>query len=63
MVVRGDKVMTLDAASNAFTEDMKQLIAAVRPGDKVYLEGIKARLANGEGPVRDLSPITLKVLP
>jgi len=29
----------------------------------VYVGDVKSRLANGQGPVRELSPIALKVLP
>ncbi|MEZ4806714.1 MAG: gliding motility protein GldM [Flavobacteriales bacterium] len=62
VVRKGGIPVSLATAGNAFTAEMKEVLAAVRPNDQVYVEGIKARLANGEGPVRQLSPIALKVI-
>lgn len=33
----------------------------LRVGDQIYIENIKGRLANGQGPSRDLAPIAIKV--
>lgn len=62
-VIKGSEVIQLTAHDAQFTEPMKELLRAVRPGQRVYVEGIKARLASGQGPVRDLPPVVLKVLP
>lgn len=51
------------SSSNAFTGDMKTILNDLRPNDKILIEHIKGQLANGQGPVRDLGPITVKVLP
>ena len=51
------------AVGNTFTADMATVLNACRPGDQVHIDEIKARLANGQGPVRDLTPIALKVMP
>lgn len=48
--------------SNAFTTDMKVILEDLRPNDKILIERIKGQLANGQGPVRDLNPIAIKVL-
>lgn len=63
-VVRsGGSPVQLHANSNAFTPEMQLALAAVRPGDQVYIEQIKARLSNGGSTPRDLAPIALKVIP
>jgi hypothetical protein len=53
----------LDATGNAFTPEMREALKALRPGDQVYVENIRGQLANGQGPVRELAPIAVKVLP
>jgi hypothetical protein len=63
MVRKGGNPVFLSSSSNAFTAEMLEVLAAVRPNDQVYVEGIRARLANGQGTVRELSPIALKVRP
>ncbi|MBK8227523.1 MAG: gliding motility protein GldM [Flavobacteriales bacterium] len=45
----------------AFSSDIKQVIAKVRPGDKIVIENIAAQLSNGQGPVVKLGAIALKV--
>jgi gliding motility-associated protein GldM len=62
-VIKGSEVIQLAAQDGRFTEPMRDLLKAVRPGQRVYVEGVKARLANGQGPIRDLTPVVLKVLP
>ena len=62
-LIKGSEVIQLAAQDGRFTEPMKDLLKAVRPGQRVYVEGVKARLANGQGPVRDLTPVVLKVVP
>jgi len=51
------------SSSNAFTGDMKTILNDLRPNDKILIEHVKGQLANGQGPVRNLNPITVKVLP
>ena len=53
----------LRAHGPAFTEAMKDVFRNVRPGDKLYIENIKAKLASGEGRVYDLAPLALKIQP
>lgn len=55
--------MFLISNGNAFSDEMEQALNALRPGDMVYVDGIRARLANGQGPVRELAPIAVKVMP
>jgi gliding motility-associated protein GldM len=45
--------------SNAITQDQKELINRLERGSKVYFEGIKAKMPNGE--VRNLPPVILKL--
>ena len=63
VVRKGGVPIEHTAAGNAFSADMKAVLAAIRPGDQVYLEEIKAKLTSGQGSVRDLAPIALKVMP
>ncbi|MBL8002930.1 MAG: gliding motility protein GldM [Flavobacteriales bacterium] len=63
VVVRGSQVVEKHVDGNAFTEEVRTLLAAARAGERVYFEGIKAQLANGQGPVRDLAPLAFKVIP
>lgn len=63
VVRRGGPPVFLTSNGNAFTDEMEQALNALRPGDQVYVDGIRARLANGQGPVLELAPIAVKVLP
>jgi gliding motility-associated protein GldM len=45
----------------AFSSDIKQVLAKVKPGDKIVIENIAAQLSNGQGPVVKLGAIALKV--
>lgn len=63
VVRRSGSPIYLLATNNAFTEQMLEAMAGLRSGDQVYVGEIKARLSNGAGPVRDLPPIAIKVLP
>lgn len=63
VVRKGGAPVFLTSNGNAFTVEMEQALNALRPGDMVYVDGIRARLANGQGPVRELAPIAVKVLP
>jgi gliding motility-associated protein GldM len=63
VLVRGSQVVEKQVDGNAFTEEVRTLLASARVGERVYLEGIKAQLANGQGPVRDLAPLAFKVIP
>ena len=46
---------------NRFPPEVKAILAAVRPGDMIYIEGIKGQLENGQGPVRELAPMTFQI--
>lgn len=61
---RGGTPLQFTTQGNAFTPDMRAALAAVRPGDKVHVERIKARLANAPAGTRtyDLGSITLRVV-
>jgi hypothetical protein len=63
VAVRGSQVVEKQVDGNQFTDEVRTLLAAVRQGERVYFEGIKAQLANGQGPVRDLAPLAFKVIP
>ncbi len=61
-LVRGNGSPIVKVGSgNTFTADMKEVLARLRTGDQLYIENIKAKLANGEGMPRSLSPIAVKV--
>ena len=60
---RGGDPILLSSTTNRFTPEMDRVLQALRPNDQVYVEGIRAQLANGQGPVQDLSPIAIQVLP
>ncbi len=47
----------------AFNAEVKEVLDRARPGDQVFIEEVRAQLANGLGPVVPLSPILLKVQP
>ena len=61
---RGGDPLQFTAQGNAFTPEIRAALAAVRPGDKVYVERIKARLANAPAGTRtyDLGSIALRVV-
>lgn len=61
---RGGTPLQFTGQGNMFTPEMKAALAAVRPGDKVYVERIKARLANAPTGTRmyDLGSIALRVV-
>jgi len=63
IVRTGAPPVYLPSTSNAFTPEMRVAMHAIRPGDKVYIEQIKAKLANGQTNPRDLDPIALKIIP
>jgi len=63
VLVRGSQVVEKQVDGNAFTEEVRTLLGAARAGERVYVEGIKAQLSNGQGPVRDLAPLAFKVIP
>ncbi len=46
---------------NAFSPAVQQVLALVKPGDQVFVEDIRAQLANGQGPVVALPPLSFKV--
>ncbi len=46
---------------NQFSAAIKQVLDRARPGDKVFVEEIRAQLANGQGPIVALPPIALRV--
>ncbi|MEM9023633.1 MAG: GldM family protein, partial [Bacteroidota bacterium] len=54
------KVVDQKSRGAAVTSDMKKLIAALRPGQKLYIERIKAK--GPDGTVRDLGTIVLKAV-
>jgi hypothetical protein len=41
---------------------MKLVLGMLKSGDQVYIENVKGRLVNGQGPSRPLAPIAVKVL-
>ena len=63
VAVRGTRVVEMESPGNTFTPQMRELIADLRPGEQVYVEGIKAQLANGSGPVRELPALGFRVVP
>ncbi len=48
---------------NAFDEKAKQLIATLRPGDRVLIEEIKGTLAEVPGRTIDLAPLSFRIMP
>ncbi|HEY0977407.1 MAG TPA: gliding motility protein GldM [Flavobacteriales bacterium] len=49
--------------SNRFDERTKEMLQALRTGDRVWFEEIQVELTNGKGRKYDLAPIALKVVP
>ncbi|MCB9183025.1 MAG: gliding motility protein GldM [Flavobacteriales bacterium] len=50
-----------DCAGKQFSAAIKQVLERVRPGDRIYIDQIRAQLANGQGPVVPLAAISLRV--
>lgn len=65
IVRKGATPLQFTANSNAFTDEMRVALAALRPGDRIYVERIKARLANAPSTSRnyDLGTLALTVAP
>jgi hypothetical protein len=59
---KGGNPIMKSGTGNAFTSDMKEVLTVLRTGDQLYIEGIKAKLVNAQGPSVPLAPIALKVL-
>lgn len=59
---RGESAKTVDVVGNKFTQEAQNVLNALRNGDRIYFEGIKARLANGEGPEYTLASLAFKVI-
>lgn len=60
---RGGTPIVKEVQGQGFSSDVKDMLDRLRPGDVVHFEGIKARLANGQGPVRDLPSLHFTVIP
>jgi len=61
-VVRNGQGPIVESGSgNSFTEDIKKILCKLKAGDQIYIENIKGRLTNGQGPSRPLAPIAIKV--
>jgi gliding motility-associated protein GldM len=61
-LVRNGQAPILKLGSgNEFTQEIKTILCKARSGDQIYVENIKAKLANGQGTVRSLAPIAIKV--
>jgi len=58
---KGQPPIVKQGTGNSFTQDMRTVLAALRVGDQLFIEGVKAKLANGQGPSRALAPIAIKV--
>ncbi len=65
IVRKGATPLQFSANSNAFTDEMRVALAALRPGDHIYVERIKARLADAPSTSRtyDLGTLALTVAP
>ena len=61
VVRKGGSPIVKTGTGNAFTKDMKDVLVVLKAGDQIYIEGIKAKLVNGQGPARPLAPIALRV--
>ena len=61
-LARGSAITDHTVRGAAFDEKALQMLDQLRNGDRVWVEEIKARLANGQGPVYDVLPIALKVV-
>ncbi len=47
---------------NRFDEETRKVLRALRPGDRIWFEGIKGQLSNGAGPEYPLPAIAVKVI-
>ncbi len=47
---------------NRFDEDTRKILRSLRPGDRIWFEGIKGQLASGAGPEYSLASIAVKVI-
>lgn len=61
MLRKGQAPIMKVGTTNAFTDDMKEVLKVLKTGDQLYVENVKAKLSNGSGPARPLSPIAIKV--
>ncbi len=64
-IVRGGSPpLYFNTTGNAFTTQMRTALGSLRPGDKIYVERIKASLENAPAGSRtyDLAPIALRVV-
>lgn len=61
-VARGSAIADHVIHGAAFDDQARRMLDQLRQGDRVWLEDIRARLANGQGPVHDVAPIALKVV-
>lgn len=61
LVRNGQSPIVKSGTGSAFTEDIKEILKRVKPNDQIYIENIKAKLANGQGSPRNLAPIAVKV--
>lgn len=57
----GGSPIMKNAVGNEFSEDIKTVLCRLKAGDMIYFENIKAKLANGQGTPRNLSPLAIKV--
>lgn len=60
---RGGTPIVKVVQGHAFTREVQEILDRLRPGDTVHFEGIRARLSNGEGPVRDLASLHFTLTP
>jgi len=57
-----DPILDIPSENNQLSDKMKSLIKALRPGDKVYFESIKARMTTGTDPgVRSLEALSFTI--
>ncbi|MBL7950539.1 MAG: gliding motility protein GldM [Flavobacteriales bacterium] len=61
LVRNGQSPIVKPGNGNEFTTDIKTILCKLRTGDQIYIENIKGKLANGQGPPRNLAPIAIKV--
>ena len=60
---RGGTPIVKEVQGQGFSAEVQEVLARLRSGDVVHFEGIRARLANGEGPIRDLPSLHFAVVP
>jgi gliding motility-associated protein GldM len=62
IVRKGKDPYEKEAAGNQLTQEMKETVGALRPGDKIYFEFIKAKMATGaDQSTRNLSPMSFVI--